>query len=84
MDGDADAVVKMLMETESHYKELTLQFEQHYERWTGLIQVGMPLCNCYYPSPISCFTYDHMLYILTCVCFRRSQLTEKECLLRRR
>lgn len=83
MDGDADAVMKMLMETESRYKELTLQFDQHYERWTCFIQVGTPtLLKCCRPSPFSCFT-SH-LCVCTCVCFRRSLLTEKGCLLRRR
>ena len=39
MDGDVDAVVKVLMESESRYKDNTQQYEQHYERWTSLSQV---------------------------------------------
>ena len=41
MDDDVDTVVKMLMETESHFKELSSQFDQHFERWTSFTQVGV-------------------------------------------
>lgn len=40
MDGDVDTVVKTLIETESHFKELSAQYDQHFDRWTSFTQVG--------------------------------------------
>ena len=47
MDGDVDTVVKMLMETESHFKELSTMYDQHFDRWSTFNQVGaLTLYKC--------------------------------------
>ena len=41
MDGDVDTLVKMLIEAESRFKELSGMYDQHFERWSSLNQVGV-------------------------------------------
>ena len=41
MDGDVDTLVKMLIEAESRFKELSGMYDQHFERWSNLNQVGV-------------------------------------------